>query len=621
MKHIKRIISKRTGIFNCLTVFTMMATLLMPFLVPSAVEAAATVSINGDFSDWANVNKLSSNSSDIQDWAVQKDDTNVYFYVHELSGNKYDHTNQTISVNYLTGSNNEKTGWGKYDGIVLPGSLVSVKDANWSDINGSAISYSTDPSKGYDVEFSVPIAYFNAVDPNFSFSYAGSKIAVADIPVVATGNTGTGTTGTGTTGDTTGSGTTTGESTRPAYSKIKIDGKFDDWKFKDTTAINDRNVKGLKTVWDNEYLYVYLDEDPNSYEGNIGNAGAKGNGQLAIVTENNRKTTFFVRYNNGKPSLALDDSGKTTIHGSSGAYNTHRYEFKIPVDQIKDIKYTNSLAVAIYGSGETDTTQILESGISDISGKHTSEKNSGKITMDGKYSDWNGFEVQDIDYTTSGGKGPDGVGSLFYDHTANMIYGHTYGKAQNKITGSYNNDITPFSIFVNGDDNGVMLTAVKVNGDGNSSGNEEASGKIMGMCDGSIPTGTGHYYLVDVGAPISLKNTKINSPEMKGHVYGEIWITAGNKNYEGNNVEAEFELYPKAIQDHYNLDEHSLRSVQAKFQDLGNQKLTTQGASSGPVLGIILSLLTLAMGYLYIQKKRENSQSTVATMSSQKKNQ
>lgn len=609
MKHIKHKVPRRAGTITCLVIFTVMATLiipfLMPFLVPSISEAASAISIDGNFSDWENTSKLSSNSSDIKDWAVQKDSTNIYFYVHELSGNQYDHTTQTISVNYSIGSNNEKTGWGKYDGILLPGSLVSVKDKNWSDVTGSAISYSKDPSEGYDVEFSVPIAYFNAVDPNFSFSYVGSKIAAADIPVVNAGDTGN----TGTTGGATDPGTTTGEATRPAYAGIKIDGKFDDWAFKDTTVINDSNVKGLKTVWDGEYLYVYLDEDSNSYDGNIGNAGAKGNGQLAIVTDNNRKTTFFVKYNNGKPYLAFDDSGKTIINGSTGAYNTHRYEFKIPIEQIKDINYTNSLAFAIYGSGTTDTTQILESGISDISGKHTSIKNTGNITMDGNYSDWNGFEVQDIDYSTSGGKGPDGVGSLFFDHDVNMIYGHTYGKAQNKSTGKYNNDITPFSIFVNGNDNGVMLTAVEVSD----------NGKIIKSDDGQINAGTKHYYLVDVSSPISMGNTKIDSSTMNGYVYGEIWITAGNQNYEGKNVEAEFELYPKAIQDHYKLDEHSLRSVQARFQDLGNQKLTTQGASSGPIIGIILSLITIAIGYLYVQRKREKSQLEVTVSTPEKK--
>jgi len=114
-------------------------------------------------------------------------------------------------------------------------------------------------------------------------------------------------------------------------------------------------------------------------------------------------------------------------------------------------------------------------------------------------------------------------------------------------------------------------------------------------------------------------NTKIDSSTMNGYVYGEIWITAGNQNYEGKNVEAEFELYPKAIQDHYKLDEHSLRSVQARFQDLGNQKLTTQGASSGPIIGIILSLITIAIGYLYVQRKREKSQLEVTVSTPEKK--
>jgi uncharacterized protein (TIGR04145 family) len=596
--------------------FMLLLSLLAPLFVPGVSKAESVVSVDGKFSDWDSTAKLSSDSSDIQNWAVQKDDTKIYFYVHELTGNQYSHPEQTITVNYSIGSNNVNTGWGKYESVKLPWNLLNVTDSNSTGISDASIAYSQDPSEGYDVEFSVPIAYFNAVDPNFSFSYVGSKIAVADIPVVATSDAGT--TGTGTTG----SETTTGETTRPAYSGIKIDGQFSDWQFKDTTAIDDKNIKGLKTVWDDKYLYVYMDENPDSYEGNIANTGAKGNGQFAIITDNNRKTTFFARRTSGSEAkLFLDQNGQTIIDGSSGAYNAHRYEFKIPIDQIKDIKYTTNLAVAIYGSGETDATQILESGITDISGKHVSEKSTDGIKMDGLYSDWNGFTVQDIDYTTSGGKGPDGVGSLFYDHSANMIYGHTYGKAQNKTAGKYENDITPFSIFVNGKDEGVMLTAVKVNGDGNSSGSGEGTGKIMKMCDGSITTGTDHYYLVDVGAPISLKNTKINSPEMKGHVYGEIWITAGNKNYEGNNVEAEFELYPDTIMKHYGLDEHSLRSVQTKFQDLGNQKLTTEGASSGPVLGIILSLLTLAMGYLYVQKKRENSQKAVAALTPEKKNQ
>ena len=202
-------------------------------LFPCSIHAETqNITIDGDMSDWSAIPKYNSSSNDIGEWAVVKDDANLYFYVHELTGDQYDHLTRTLELSYSIGKNIEQTGWGAYEGLVLPGSLTSVKNMNWADIQDSKIAYTADKDKGYDVEFSIPVNYVSGIDPNYSISFAGTT--VSDIPTLS---------------DTTKTPDTPNPpEIKPSYSGIQIDGHFKDWLFKDVTTVSDSHIKGVKTL-------------------------------------------------------------------------------------------------------------------------------------------------------------------------------------------------------------------------------------------------------------------------------------------------------------------------------------------------------------------------------------
>ena len=61
---------------------------LLPANRVNAREGKSAITVDGKFDDWQKINKLSSNTSDIKEWSVCRDDENMYIYV-ESAGNQW----------------------------------------------------------------------------------------------------------------------------------------------------------------------------------------------------------------------------------------------------------------------------------------------------------------------------------------------------------------------------------------------------------------------------------------------------------------------------------------------------------------------------------------------------
>lgn len=148
----------------------------------------------------------------------------------------------------------------------------------------------------------------------------------------------------------------------------------------------DRWIEETAAVFDGDYLYLYVKEKEN---GSATGAGERGNGKYTIYTDLGRHTTFQIR--------------KDYIEGIDGAkvsYSNKRYEIAIPASALRQYKDTISF-------GYYMRDDMLLDDIANLKEDTETDKTFNKIVYDGKYSDWDYYPHQLIQYSTSGGTGND----------------------------------------------------------------------------------------------------------------------------------------------------------------------------------------------------------------------
>lgn len=496
-----------------------------------AQEISAGIAVDAQLDDWKDIPAQVSNDTEISEWKVAKNaDGTVYFCftgdaVSEWYGGYiYKTVNITQNGSSSGGMNFDEGEWG------LAGVTgATVRTANNANGNSAA---------DYVVEAMIPASYFR--DGNYIISFAGNDIQASSVPVI------------------------TGEEQikeDAVYAGITIDGKFGDWDAVSRYVAgcpNDQHpdcIVLMTTVFDGDYVYVYIKEGDG---GDATGAGTHSNGQYAITTDLNRELLFQLRNDNGG-----------TVTGVDGAKASHvgsQWEVAIPANKLP--QYRRSISVGLYQ---------LEPFVTDVVNLQDENGNVGDpdtIVYDGLYGDWSAYPHTRIEYATAGTqeKVVDAEGALYSDGTT--LFGHVItDMVAHQLIEAGKEYTEAITIRFNDDEKmDFYPRMVDVDAEGNIDWNPKLS---------NLDQGTYEFYIVSTDAWHTSENlSDVNSFDT---VYGKIMITIGN-DYD----ECEFYLDLPLIAEKFGCDASDFKTIAAQFGRIGQQWITTAGASSGPWIGLLI---------------------------------
>lgn len=422
------------------------------------------------------------------------------------------------------------------------------------------------------VECMIPASMMNAD----TFTFGGSSVSVADIPAYVA---------------------PTPEDDPGKYTGITIDGTFKDWKYVTKTDVKNPNpdqpnaLSQVAMVFDGD-VYIYIKEGQG---GSAAGAGTHANGKYSITSDLGRENVF-----------QLNQDG--TVSGIAGAEAKHvgsEWEIRIPRESLN--YYSESLSFGLYQS------EPFVKDVTDLQGKPSNTGTFQGITYDGNYDDWNSYPVTTISYATAGtqDKNEDASAALYANGSTLYMYAETTMQAHideqrqqgTAFTKAITIDLTGSAsstqdIDVNGEnDLSPRIIAVDENG------NIDWNPNLANQPDGT----TREYAIVETHGTYdtnSMTNIDNAAFQEMGGVLGHVMITVN-----GDKCQAEYkiDLENVAKMHNYYRSQHgkaaddspdNYQFISARFGRLGDQIVTTTGASTGPWLGLGLSGIAVAGGLL-----------------------
>ena len=110
--------------------------------------------------------------------------------------------------------------------------------------------------------------------------------------------------------------------------------------------------------------------------------------------------------------------------------------------------------------------------------------------------------------------------------------------------------------------------------------------------------GTYEFYVMSLDAWGNSKN--INELTPGDHIYGKMIMTIGQNGRD----EMEFQLYLADLAEKFGCDQSSLKTIHAQFGRIGGQWVSCAGTSTGPIVGLALSLGVVVAAY-GLKKRRK----------------
>lgn len=211
------------------------------------------------------------------------------------------------------------------------------------------------------------------------------------------------------------------------------------------------------------------------------------------------------------------------------------------------------------------------------------------IQYDGLYGDWDKYPHTTIQYATAGTHHnmADAKGALACN--GSTLIGHvvtTMPEHLSEAGGEFMNAVT---IKFNDNYSQVFYPRVEsVDGNGNINWNTPKGG---------LSEGTYEFYLFSTDAWHNSSN--INNTNDADKWYGKMIINIGN-----TKDECEFYLDLEKVADKLGCDASDFKQIDAQFGRLGQQWITTAGASSGAWLG--LGICILATGVVLVKQGKKN---------------
>lgn len=519
--------SKKLMVWGSLAAMT--ATVLGSSIPGCPAVAASSMTVDGDPSEWSQMEMQSSEDSRIEKWAVARDDGYVYFYVQQNGGNQYGLpiTDTHIDIAYDSGLKDRSCQ------IRFAGMMEQLKDAWYGDIEDTKTAYQPSSElEKYEIEFAVPETYF--AEEDYTVTYCGDSVESEDIPDVSEME----------------------EVPRPTeavYRGIAVDGSFSDWDAVAKTAVNDEIMVETAMVFDGDFLYIYMKE---TSDGVITWSGEKSNGKFTIYTDTGRNTTFKLN--------------KDSLEGIDGAKVKHsncQYEIAIPAEAVKQYKETVS-----YGYYMKE--EMLVSDVANLQASQEKKDFTG-IVYDGSYTDWDYYPHDLIQYSTPGGVGADAEAALYTDGT--VLYGHVLSTLHRD-----EKEFLPFTIRVNEDDKtAVSFRLVTADKDGNVNMNPKHD---------NLDAGTYEFYLWDLSSGSTAGNIEDEDAPVYGRMYLTVRKTDQGVPISD---EMEFQVDLERLAAHFAMDASDFKLIQAQYINIGTEWVSIAGTSTGAAVGFSLCGLSV----------------------------
>lgn len=511
-------------------------------------EIAGSITVDGDDRDWANIGGITMNAGN--SYTV-----NCWKTAMDKSGNVYLCITGTANM-YCIGNL-------QYDGI----QIVQNGSYNWHSFydlwKDTSVTHAIASDVGsnygpYVLEMCLPASMFQSSD--FQLVYQNLTLLSSSIPVL--------------------DGSAAPEPEEPVYSGITIDGDFSDWdavtKIDGPGCTNEGHpncVESCAMVFDGDEVYIYLREVPGY---NAGSAGSHGNGNYAITTDLGR-------------TLLIDLEADGTVANIEGAKCVHNgTQWEISISRSALPPYNKSLNFGFY-QGDP-----VINGVENLDGSSGNAGTFSGIVYDGQYDDWTSYPHTLIQYATAGTQGrvPDGESAIYAE--GSTLYGHTVTEYSSHLVGG--RDLADaITIAFNGDhdfkdtpEKGNLypcLVAV------DEAGNINYTPNISGL-----PNGSYEFYIMDTRSWHYSKN--INDLQGNDRIFGKMTITI-----QDGREECEYMIDLEEVAAYIGCDASDFKLIEAQFGRIGQQWTSTAGASSGPILGIVLCLASVGV-VLFVRKRR-----------------
>lgn len=528
---------------NIKNIFLLGFSIAMFFFLAFPVYAASgKIVVDGDDSDWADVSQQQGSDSNVSAWKICKDpDGRVYIVCTGTAVTQWDANAQWKTISFTNNGNSS-----------------TYQLANTS--NHSYVNKANGNTPGpFVYEAEIPSDWIS--DSAFSVTFMGTTVNAADIPEID------------------------GQAAEPEpddgeYHGITIDGDYSDWKNVEMhDASSDGNLNSAAMVFDGDYVYLYLKENPGCY---AANAGEGHNGRYEIATDLGNKLQF-----------ELTSDG--TVNGVGGAESRHvgsEWEIAIPKSSLP--AYHKTISFGLYHMADNDDHFVSDVANLDGSEGVSTEINSGDFKVDGDMSEWTNVPHSVIGYATPGvgESSVDGFGALIRNNETNVIYGHVKTSYTVHLNEWGNEFVNGYNIAINGDRNNVYWPSLYYVGD---------DGK-MHAASGFRASEPGIYtfYIYDFYQHYDGQDA-MTIPE-KG-LYGVMKVKIDENR---KTDEAEYDIDLNKFAESYHLDPNDIKIFENQFIRIGNQWITVAGSSSGPIAGVLLCIgVTLAV--LWFRKRRKKN--------------
>lgn len=501
------------------------------------------IDTDGDLNDWENVEERSAYDSEIDYWKVAFDtEGNLHFCFTGTAPSQWYGGYQWKSITLFNENGSDSRQLGGGWSIEnWGGNIVFVNNAHLNSADA------------YYAEGMIPASYFKN-NGTFAISFADCYITFDNIQEVDN------------------QPVDTPDVDDEPYNGIAIDGTFNDWSAVSKKEVTDDVISKTAMVFDGDYVYIYLEETGDATE-----AGSHGNGTFAITTDLGRTLKFQLK----KPD---------TISGIQGASTSHlgkKWEIAIPKSQLP--AYLSNISFGLYMQDPwIEQISNLQGSMGDEMG--SVEGGNNGIAYDGSFDDWTYYPHTLIQYATPGTNEEevDGEAALFAD--GSVLLGHVVTNMQahlNEAGGEFTSAVTVR--FNDEETTSFYPRFVAVDENGNINWNPQLNGLSQGKYE---------FYIASSDAWGTSKN--INELNKADTLYGKVTVSVG-----GSQDEMEYYLNLVKIAEKFGCDSQELKVISAQYGRIGQEWVTTAGASTLPWLILMICLIIVWVHLLRILRKSD----------------
>lgn len=373
-----------------------------------------------------------------------------------------------------------------------------------------------------------------------------------------------------------------------ANDNIVIDGVFSDWDSVVKTRIGDDRLNYVAFVLDGDYMYFYVDacENWTAYM-----AGAHNNGKYTVTTDLGKQMIFQLQAQDGNPVVRGVAGASVAYSDLTYGKNSYLYEISVPVSQLPP--YIETVSFGFY---------LQDPVILDVHDRQFSGVNAVQDTIccDGAFDDWTYYPHPAIYYGSSaeGGTFVEGQAAMYTDGIS--VYAHVYSAMKQHVANNGKDLVSGLTVTLNSTvareaSKTFLPQLVTLKDDGTIEYNPDFSNLDMGVHE---------FYVIDMQG---WKNEGVgfdfwSDPDTYAYggnaLYGKAYISI-----QPSKCEMEMELDIATLAGKFKMQADQIKLFTASFAAIGAQRVSCAGVSSGPWVGIAVSVLSVAL-VLFVKRRK-----------------